>query len=273
MTYTVRTADLGGNLRLPYADQGEPSGLPLVLVHGFGDSHRSFDLVLEHLPASIHVVAPTQRGHGVAARPPTGYGLPDLAADLLAFMDSVGLDQAVIAGHSMGSAVALRFAIDHPERTAGLVLAGAASGMKGTPAAREFWETTVSKLTDPVDPGIVRVMTEVILAAPVPREFVETMTGEGAKVPAFVWKAVFESRWRLEGDFSDQLGQVKAPVLVVWGDRDARYPRSQQDELLSAIPDSRLVVYPGAGHLLHWEEPERFAADLTAFVEELHPRE
>jgi len=196
----------------------------------------------------------------------------DFAADLAEFQDAMHLRAAVIVGHSMGSAVALRFAVDHPGRTMGLVLVGASPTMGGTAAAREFWSSTVSKLTDPVDPALVRGMTESILAQPVPRAFLDAAIQEGLKVPAFVWKAAFESRWRLEGDYSADLSKIEAPTLIVWGDQDARYPRAEQKALASAIAGSRLLVYHGAGHLLHWEEPQRFASDLLTFVEGLSER-
>jgi non-heme chloroperoxidase len=66
---------------------------------------------------------------------------------------------------------------------------------------------------------------------------------------------------------SDRPGKVASPTLIVWGDRDALCPRHDQHVLLAGIPGARLVVYAGAGHALHWEEPERFAADVAAFAE------
>ena len=84
-----------------------------------------------------------------------------------------------------------------------------------------------------------------------------------------MWKAAFESRWRREGDFSEELSKIKAPTLIVWGDQDARYPRSEQEALVRAITDARLVIFSGAGHFLHWEEPERFSAGLVTFIENL----
>jgi pimeloyl-ACP methyl ester carboxylesterase len=265
----VKSVELPNEVTLPYAEQGDPSGTPVLLIHGFGDSWHSFELVLQQLPRSIHAFALTQRGHGDASRPPTGYGVRDLATDLALFQDTLHLGAAVIVGHSMGSGVAMRFAIDHPDRTAGLVLVGATPTMGSTAAAREFWDSTLSKLTDPVDPDLVRGMTESTLVKPVPPEFFDDAVREGLKVPAFVWKAAFESRWRLEGDYADQLGQIAAPTLIAWGDRDARYSRSEQETLASAIADARLIVYGGAGHFLHWEEPARFASDLLTFVESL----
>jgi non-heme chloroperoxidase len=265
----VKAVELAKGVRLPYAAHGDPSGHPVLLLHGFADSWRSFELVLPHLPESIYAVALTLRGHGDASRPATGYGIRDFAADLAEFQDAMNLPAAVIVGHSMGSAVALRFALDHPERTVGLVLVGASPTMGSTAAARQFSDTTVSKLTDPVDPALVRGMTESMLAQPVPSAFLDAAIEAGLKVPALVWKAAFESRWRLEGDYSAELNRIKIPTLIVWGDHDVRYPRGEQEALASAIAGSRLLVYHGAGHLLHWEEPQRFASDLTAFVEGL----
>ncbi len=71
----------------------------------------------------------------------------------------------------------------------------------------------------------------------------------------------------MEDDVADELGKIKAPTLIVWGARDALCPRADQQALLAAIGGARLLVYERAGHGLHWEEPERFAADVAAFAE------
>jgi pimeloyl-ACP methyl ester carboxylesterase len=62
------------------------------------------------------------------------------------------------------------------------------------------------------------------------------------------------------------LGKITAPTLIVWGDQDAFCPRRDQDLLIAAIADSRLLIYPGAGHDPQWEEPERFAHDVVTFI-------
>jgi pimeloyl-ACP methyl ester carboxylesterase len=82
-----------------------------------------------------------------------------------------------------------------------------------------------------------------------------------------VWRAAFEGL--LEDDFSGEHSKIRIPTLILWGDQDAYFPRSDQDTLAASIADSQLVVYPGVGHALHWEEPERFAADLVSFVKRL----
>src|SRR5689334_21102534 len=107
----VRSATLSTGVTVPYAETGDPSGIPVVLVHGYVESWRYFEPVLRLLPDSIHAYAFSQRGHGDADRPPDGYTPADLVADLVAFMDSVGLEAAALVGSSSGGVVAQLVAV------------------------------------------------------------------------------------------------------------------------------------------------------------------
>lgn len=267
VTPFVRSGELANGVRLPYIEQGDPLSVALLLVHAVGDSWRSFEPMLPFLPGSIHVLVPTQRGHGDASRPRAGYRSRDYAADLAAFMDARHLDAAIVAGASSGGLVAQRFAIDFPERTEGLVLLGSPLRLGDKPEARRLWDSTISTLTDPIDPGFVRGFAESTLARPVPRAFLDSMVQDGLKVPASVWKASIEGL--LQDDFSHELGLIAAPTLVLWGDDDRFLPRSEQEALAAAIPGARLVVHPGGGHAFYWEDPARVAADVVAFVGQL----
>ena len=238
--------------------------MPLVLLHAIADSWRSFKRVLPHLPASIHTVALTQRGHGDASRPETGYRSRDFAADLADFMDALHIEAAVIAGGSSGGMIAQRFALDHPERVLGLALLGSPLTLRGKPGLQGLWDSTISTLTDPIDPIVVREFVESVLVQPVPQEFLEMLVRENLKVPAFVWKATFKGL--MEDDFSQELNQIKAPTLIVWGAQDTILPRNDQERMAALIPGARLVVYPDAGHVFYWEEPDRIASDLAFFV-------
>lgn len=267
MAPVTKSVELPNQVRLPYVEQGDPSGVPVLLVHAIADSWHAFEPVLPHLPDSIRAFALTQRGHGDASHPAAGYHAHDFAADLMAFMDALHLEAAVIAGGSSGGFIARRFAIDHPERTLGLVLIGSPFSLRDKPGVQEIWDSTLSKLTDPVDPAFVRDFVESTFVRPVPRGFIETLVQESLKVPARVWKATMEGL--LEDESYGELNKIKAPTLIVWGDQDAIIPRTDQETLAAAIADSRLVVYPGAGHTFYWEEPERIASDLAAFIDHL----
>jgi non-heme chloroperoxidase len=267
MTPIIKSVELPHPVKLPYVEQGDPSGLPMLLLHGFTDSWYSFEPVLPHLPESIHAFALTQRGHGDADHPAAGYRTRDFAADVMAFVDALGLGPVIVAGHSMGSINAQRFAIDHPERVLGLALAGSFATCHGNPTLVDLWQSGVSQLTDPIDPSFVREFQESTLAQPVSPAFLDTVVQESLKVPARVWRAALEGI--LEDDFASELDKIEAPTLLVWGGRDTLCSRYDQDTLPRAIAGARLVVYENAGLALHWEEPERFAADLVGFVKKL----
>jgi pimeloyl-ACP methyl ester carboxylesterase len=260
----IKIATLGNGVRLPYREQGDPGGIPVVMLHGITDSLHSFDPVLACLPERIHAFAPTQRGHGDADRPAGGYRTRDFAADVGAFMDAVGLDSAVIVGHSMGSTNAARFAIDHPGRVSGLVLVGMFATYRNNTALVDYVATVVSRLEDPIDLAIAREFQESTLAQAIPPDFLDLAVRESLKAPARIWRDAFAGL--MEDDFTAQLNAINARTLLVWGDRDAMVPRADQYAALGAIASATLTVYEGTGHAVHWEEPERFARDLVAFL-------
>jgi non-heme chloroperoxidase len=267
MRLTEKSVELPSGLSLPYVEQGDPSGAPLMLLHAVADSWHTFELVLPHLPDSIRAIAPSQRGHGNASRPPAGYRPEDFAGELGEFMDALGLAAAVIAAGSSAGFTARRFAIDRPERTLGLVLLGSPRSLGDKQNVRTMFESTIVPMTDPIDPIFVREFAESTLAQPVPSGFLDTIVAENLKVPARVWKATIQGL--LEDDGAKELGRIKAPTLIVWGDRDTILSRDDQESMAASIPNARLVVYGGAGHALYWEVPERVAADLAAFIEDI----
>jgi len=269
MTRAIQSVELPGGPRLQYVERGDRSGVPMVLLHGYTDSWRSFELVLPQLPPDVRAFAVTLRGHGDAARPADGYRPRDFAADIARFMELLGIGAAVIAGHSMGSTIAQRFALDHPERTLGLALLGSLGPWHRNPSVVELWDA-VAALEEPVDPVFVREFQASTVTRPVPPGVLDTAVQESLKVPARVWRAICEGF--LQDDFAGELGGIGAPALIVWGDVDPLCPRAAQDDLLRAIARSQLVVYEGAGHAMHWEEPARVAADLARFARSLSPR-
>ena len=264
MISTIQSVALGNDLTLEYAEHGDPEGVPVICLHGVTDSYRSFDPVLPFLPKSFRVFSISQRGHGHSSRPLTGYRYADFADDVHRFMTALKLPSAIIVGHSMGAAVAQRFAIDHPSRTLGLVLAGAFLTVRGEPSVEEFWTTTLATLTDPIDRQIAEEFQQSTLARPVSQAFFDMVVGESLKVPAHVWRATF-SEFRAT-DFSSELVRIVSPTLMVWGDLDSYCGQPHWDGLRRAIPHGQVRLYGGHGHAVHWEAPERFARDVVSFV-------
>src|ERR687893_311636 len=110
---------------LHYAQQGDPTGEAIVLLHGYSDSWFSFSGVLPLLSPEYHAFALTQRGHGDSDKPQCCYTPEDFAADVDAFMDAVGLQEATLVGASTGALFAQRVALSYPPRVSRLVLVGA----------------------------------------------------------------------------------------------------------------------------------------------------
>lgn len=266
MIRVLKSVELPHRLTLPYLEQGDPEGLPVLFLHGVTDSWRSFEPVLPHLPCGIRALALSQRGHGDAYRPAAGYRTRDFAADIAAFVETLELGPCVVVGHSMGSTHALRFAIDHPHLVHGLVLVACFASYRNNPAVVELCQQ-IACFEDPIDPGFVRELQESTLANPIPPAFLAACVLESLKMPAHVWRAVFAGF--LEDDFASELHRVTAQTLILWGDRDGLCPRADQDALVKAIPRSQLIAYQGVGHAVHWEKPQRFAADVVAFSSSL----
>jgi pimeloyl-ACP methyl ester carboxylesterase len=263
----VKTIALSTGVTLEYAEHGLASGMPVVGLHGVTDSWRSFEPLFVRLPPTIRALALSQRGHGRSSKPAAGYAYTDFSEDVRAFMDALRLPEAVIVGHSMGSMVAQRFAIDHPERAVGLVLLGAFRTLHRSPVVQQFWDSAISTLEDPVDPAFVREFQVSTLAREVPPELLAVVVEESLLVPARVWREAF--RGFLETpDFSADLARVRAPVLIAWGGCDSYAPAADQEALRAAIPGARLNVYRGGGHTFHWEDPDRVARHLVAFLYE-----
>jgi len=253
---------LATGVELHVAEAGPIDGMPVLFLHGYTDSWFSWSPMLERLPGGIRAIVPTQRGHGDSERPACCYGLADFAADAVALLDTLGIDRAAVVGHSLGSFVAQRIAIDRPDRVTRLVLI--ASGFSGrVDPVLEMYDAART-LTDPVDPAFIRAFQESTAAKPLPSEFMDRVIVESGKLPARVWHDVMSSL--IDADASDELHRIEMPTLVLWGDRDAVFVRRDQDALLEAIPGSRLIVYPGVGHAPNWERPDRVAADLAAFL-------
>jgi pimeloyl-ACP methyl ester carboxylesterase len=263
----VHLAVLGDGLELPYVEQGDPVGVPVLLLHAWLDSRRYFDQVMAVLPERIRAFAFDQRGHGDATKPAEGYGLHDFSGDISAFMDVVGLDAAVLAGASSGGYVAQRFAVDNPDRTLGLALFGSPRSLRGP---RPQFADVVATLEDPIGAAFVRELNEGMVGHGVREAVMGTICEENLKVPARVWRDAFEGLLAAEPPLDT--GPVSAPTLIVWGARDSLLPRADQEAMAAQIPGARLVIYADVGHLPVIEAPMRVAADLTALCDAVAAR-
>ena len=259
------TITLGNGITLSYATQGDASGPVVVLLPGPTDSWRSYEPVLAQLQQSIRAIAVSLRGHGDSDTPEAGYGVGDFATDVVSILDGLGIERAVVAGHSGSCLVGRRVAIDRPDRVAGLVLEASPTILRGDAGLENFVASVVSSLTDPIDPTFARSFLADTSSDKLSPGVLDRLVSEVLKVPARVWQEMFAAL--LAYDDLNEIGRITAPTLLIWGDADGFVGQNMQDMLAARIRGAELLVYPGVGHTPRWEDPSRFANDVAAFVE------
>jgi non-heme chloroperoxidase len=262
--FKFATIRLASGPRLHYAEHGAPDGAPVVFLHGWPDSWFSFSRVVSLLPGWLHAFVPDQRGFGESDRLDGGYGIEEFADDVVAFLDAVSIERATIVGHSFGSFVTRRVAITNPQRVDRIVLIG--TGVSAvSPATREVQADMVS-LEDPVPVEFARSFQAGTAYAPLPDAFFERLIVESMKLPARLWRKIFDGV--LAYDDAEQLTRISAPTLLLWGERDVLFSKADQDRLVDSIKGARLKIYKDTGHCPNWERPELVAADLKEFLQQ-----
>lgn len=252
-------------MTLQYVAQGDPKGPVVVLLHGAGDSWHSWELVLPHLPRTFRVYAVTLRGHGLSDHPTTGYARADFAADITSLLRKLDLREVTLVGHSLGSFVAQVVATsDTDGRLSRLVLIGSGPGRAPDPNTPSPVSSYFASVKDPIDYQFARDFQAGTAFTPLPPAFLETMIAEVQRVPAAMFHEL--AKGSADPQHVEKLARLKVKTLLLWGEKDSMFSKADQDSLLKIIPGSRLIAYPDTGHALHWEYPERFAHDLSAFM-------
>jgi pimeloyl-ACP methyl ester carboxylesterase len=254
---------LATGVRLRYAEQGDRHGAAVILLHGYSDSWFSWSRVLPLIPARYRVIAPDLRGHGDSEQPTGGYAMRDLASDVLALMDTLGIERASLVGHSMGSFVAQQVALAAPGRVERLMLVGYAPSIHSM-AGIDGFTAALNALQDPVPEQFAREFQVSTIHRPIPDEFLDTAVATSLRLPARVWRGIMAGM--LATAPAPELDRLGIPTLALSGERDAVFPPAARRALLAQLPGARSVTYPATGHAPHWERPEIFAADLVGFL-------
>ena len=247
---------------LHYAECGNREGKPVVFLHGWPDSWFTFSRVLPLLPKSLRAVAVDQRGFGDSDRPESGYTIPEMGADVIAFLDALEIKRATLVGHSFGSFVARQAAIAQPQRVTALVLIG--TGFAASNPVTQDLQNVLRNLPDPISVEFARDFQASTAYRPLPAEFFERTVAESLKLPPRLWRLVLDRL--IEYDDTQQLARIEAQTLLLWGDRDALFSRTDQDRFMAALSAARLRVYEETGHCPNWERPEQVAADIASLA-------
>ncbi len=266
-----RFAEIDG-ARIHYRDEG--SGPAVVLIHANFASLIGWDPWVEALRDRYRVVRFDMTSHGLSGADATGdYGLPRTVELMERLFDRLEVDRAAVVGTSLGGTVAMHYAVRNPQRVAGLVLISPGSlepGVRGRQAP------------PPMSPaaGLVRWIT--------PRALPEFMLKSGFGDPAKVTPELVDrwhDLWRLEGqrvaqlgrlrqyisgDIEGLIGQVRAPVLIQWGENNPQVHvelASELARLLTSAPSVETIIYPGVGHMAIQEAPRETSTDASAWLD------
>jgi pimeloyl-ACP methyl ester carboxylesterase len=256
-------------LEIAYERVGE--GPPLVLVHGAAVDSRMWQPQLAGLADEFTVVAWDEPGAGRSWDVPAGFGLADYADCLAALIDALDLGPSHVAGLSWGGTVAQELYRHHPELVATLILVDTYAGWKGSlpeeevrarlEGVRQMLAAGAGEF-DPVLPGL--------FAGDPPAEFLPLLEEMAADVrPESMRTALFVMA---EADQRELLPRIAVPTLLIWGESDGRSPLSVARQLEQAIPDTKLAVIPGAGHVSNLEQPELFNDIVREFCRVHSPR-
>lgn len=240
---------------IPTAYREEGTGRDVLFLHGWGVDGSTFDPVIARLSASFHCVAPDFPGFGGTPEPDRPWSSADFAAFTAAFIETLGLHDPVIVGHSNGGRTALRLLGEGYKAASKLVLLGAA-GLRPAQSAGRSLRNFVFKCGKAVlklpflkkyrEKLAVRFGSEDYKnASPLLRRTLVTLLGE---------------------DLRPLLPNILVPTLLVWGEADTAVPISDAEIMCREIPNAGLVRYPGCGHYAFLQNLPNFCSTLEYFI-------
>ena len=249
-------------------------GEPLILLHGLFGSLDNLGVVARGLQDNWQIHALDQRNHGKSSHADT-MTYPEMADDVLAYMDAQGLERATILGHSMGGKVAMQLALNAPGRITGIIVADISpvtyrprhdfvlEGLKAVDTealkSRQDADRTLSEYVE--EAGVRQFLLKNLMPIPA-----DEKNDSGARY-----------RWRLNLPVIDRSyvdlsaapegeGPYEGPVLFIKGADSPYIQTKHRDTIMQLFPNAELQSIEGAGHLLHAEKPEDFVALCRRFL-------
>jgi pimeloyl-ACP methyl ester carboxylesterase len=268
--WTVRQVEANG-LVFDVAEQGDPRGRPLVLLHGFPQTHRCYDAVAERLvPRGLRLLAPDQRGYSPGARPAeaAAYAIGELTGDVLRILDASGIGAADVVGHDWGAVVAWNLAARHPERVRTLT-AVSVPHPKAMAAARADPDSEQSRRSAYIGLFRQRGKAEEVLLGdgaqrlraiydPLPAPAVEphlrALSDPAALTAALNWYRA------MAAEDAATLPEVAVPTTFVWSTKDVAIGREAAENCAGLVSGPyRFVELTGISHWVPDQAPDELA--------------
>jgi 3-oxoadipate enol-lactonase len=264
----VPRVDVNG-IELSFRDSGG-EGTPVVLIHGFPFEAALWDPQFEALGRRFRLIAPDLRGYGRSSQPADGlFTMTAFADDVAGLLEYLEVEQAVIGGLSMGGYTTFEFLRRHPERVRALILADTRPDDDPV-EVRERRQTQIRQIREGGASGLVDGMVAAVLAdaSRTPDRRVEAKLRSVMDQDDRSWIGGLEAMLG-RSDSRAALGDISVPALILVGEHDGITPPELAREMHERIPNSKLIVIEGAGHIANLENPAAFNAALETFLEEL----
>lgn len=243
--------------RICYHQSGENigAGRTVVLLHGSGGTGQKWAAQLAGI-GKHRVIAPDLPGHGQSEGQARG-SVAEYGEFVFDFVRTLGLKKLVIGGHSLGGAITLDFALNHPGLLDGVILVGTGGRLRVKPEILE----TLAREEHPIG------SLEYLYAFNTPRGVLDEAAREMKDVPTRVYLADFSACDRF--DVLDRLGDIRVPALVICGKDDRMTPVKYSEYLSARIPNAKLALIPDAGHMVMVEQPLAVNEHVAAFLDAL----
>jgi len=261
------------------------SGPALLLLHGLGCDHTTWEPVIRALAKRFTVIAPDLLGHGSSDKPRADYSVGGYANGMRDLLTVLGIDRATVVGHSLGGGVAMQFAYQYPERTERLVLvASGGFGPEVTPLIRVIttpgFHEVMGVLTLPVLRQIGTVGMRALARTGLPRtrdlsevaDIFESFTDPRTRAAIrHVVRAVVDWKGQIITMSDRAYLTSDIPMCVIWGEDDPVIPVEHAGVARVVAPTARIEIVPNAGHFPHKDHPERFVKIVNEFVRDTDP--
>lgn len=255
-----------GDIELYYELTGD-GPVTVTMTHGIGASADDWAPVVPALAQKYRVLTWDVRGHARSDRPATGYGIAQFAADWAGLLDALGIDKAIVCGHSMGGTITQRFILDHPHKAIAAIILSTSSEVNER--GRQRWAGQAEE--------VERLGMAEYLRRTRPPEQTEEYLGDHPDVLEAEEKrarnnpdgAVYGQIARAVSDYNytKALESVRMPALVVVGNDDISTPPGGSVIISRRIPGAELHILPGLGHGLMREDPVQLVGLMTQFID------
>jgi pimeloyl-ACP methyl ester carboxylesterase len=246
-----------GDLNTYYVERGQ--GEAVLFVHGNWTTSSSWKALLERMPAGWRAIAYDVRGRGKTEGPDSDYTIPELAADLRAFADALGLQSFHLVSHSLGSAIAMQFALESPERVKTLTVISPAwvDGMPDTP------NLAAGQQAIKADKNLYSQALKMMMPTLTDEEYFKQLVDEGheQRTEATMRNIPALLSWRL----GDRLKEIGVPTLVISGELDPLTGGANAERATAAL-GARHIRLMNVGHSPNIEVPDKVVELLTAHI-------